>query len=145
VARNPYGVNERAIRGSTGGLYSAAQIDAWASPVNITATAAMIEDTITIVALVDGRVAGFASLVAAEAVVDMLYVDPDVAGRGVARALCDAVEAEAAACGLHQLTTTASLRAAPPFARFGYVEVSRDVRAFNGESFPVVHMAKSLR
>jgi putative acetyltransferase len=137
-------VNERAIRLTATESYSPAQIEAWASPVSVAGAAAMIETTITFVGLLDGQVIGFANLVAPDGVVDYLYVDPDVGGRGVARALHAAVEAEAATRGILRLTTTASLLAAPAFTRFGYREVRRDVRAFNGESFPVVHMAKTL-
>jgi putative acetyltransferase len=137
-------VNERAIRLSAGSKYSSAQIKAWASPVSVRCAAAMIQNTITFVGVVDGQVVAFASLVLPDGVIDQLYVDPDVGGRGLARALCRVVEAEAATHGLGEVTTTASLLAAPALARFGYTEVGRDVRAFNGESFPIVHMAKVL-
>ena len=137
-------VNERAIRLTAAGHYSPGQIEAWASAVTTARAAAMIDDTLTFVALADGRVKGFANLVVPEGEVDQLYVDPAFGRRGVARALCAAVEAAATARGIARLTTTASLFAAPAFARFGYSEVRRVIRAFNGESFPVVLMAKTL-
>lgn len=137
-------VNDRSIRLTATGYYSPGQIEAWASGVSVGKVAAMIDDTVTFVAVVDRRVVGFANLVVPEGEVDQLYVDPAVGRRGVARALCAAIEAEATVRGIARITTTASLLAAPAFARFGYSEVRRVLRPFNGETFPVVVMAKAL-
>ena len=137
-------VNERAIRISAADVYTQEQIDAWASPLSPESAAAMIEQTLAFVAMDGDRVVGFANLVLETGVVDQLYVDPSVGGRGVARLLYDVVEHEAVSRGLRKLTTTASLRAVPAFSRFGYQVIRREERPFNGESFSVVQMAKAL-
>jgi putative acetyltransferase len=138
-------VNERAIRISAASVYGPEQIEAWAQPLDVGSSRLLIERTTTFVAVATGHVVGFASLVASSGVLDQLYVDPDAGGRGVARSLCGAVEGEAVALGLHRLTTTASLRAAPALARIGYEELHRGERLFNGHRFPVVEMARTLR
>ena len=137
-------MNERAIRSSASDLYTPQQIDAWASPLSSEAAAAMIEHTVTFVAVAGHRVVGFVNLVVDTGVVDQLYVDPSVGGRGVARRLHDVVEQEASSRGLRRLATTASLRAVPVFSSFGYRVLRREERRFNGESFPVAQMAKAL-
>lgn len=131
---------ERAIRVSARDVYSPAQIDAWATGGSTERVADLIEHTVAFVAEVDGRVVGFSNLAGSE--VDQLYVDPDVGGRGVARGLYRAVEDEARRRGIGRLTATASLRARPAFVAFGFHEVARRERLFNGEAFPVVEMAK---
>ncbi|HLM96847.1 MAG TPA: GNAT family N-acetyltransferase [Acidimicrobiales bacterium] len=137
-------VHERAIRISAAEVYDPEQIEAWASPLDVESSRLLIERTTTFVAVADGRVVGFASLVPSSAVLDQLYVDPDAGGRGVARSLCGAVEGEAVSLGLHRLTTTASLRAAPALSRLGYEELQPGERLFNGRRFPVVEMARTL-
>jgi GNAT superfamily N-acetyltransferase len=103
---------------------------------------ALIERSFSVVCVAGDRVVGFSNLAGQE--VDQLYVDPGVGGRGVARALYRAVEQEALARGLAYVTVTASLRAAPVFARFGFVAVEQVDRRFNGQVFAVVRMRKQL-
>ena len=132
----------RAVRESASGFYSPEQIAAWADPVNEQGVRGSIERTFSVVAVVADRVVGFANLAGPE--VDQLYVDPGMGGRGVARALYQAVEQEAVARGLVSLSATASLRAAPVFERFGFAALERVDRRFNGQSFAVVRMGKQL-
>jgi putative acetyltransferase len=131
---------ERAIRMSAFDVYSPAQIEAWATGGSTEDVASMIEHTAAFVAEVDGRVVGFSNLISSD--VDQLYVDPEFGGRGVARELYRAVEDEARRRGVERLTATASLRARPVFEAFGFREVARVQRSFNGQAFPVVEMAK---
>jgi putative acetyltransferase len=108
-------VIERAIRSSAAEVYPPSQIEAWASGGSRPRVATIIETTVGFVAVSDERVVGFSNLDGAD--VDQLSVDPEFGGRGVARRLYDAVEAEAIAKGLCRLTATASLRAWPAFER----------------------------
>jgi len=137
-------VNERAIRVSAQGFYTPDQIEAWAGPLRSEAATWMIDHTPVFVAVAGQRVIGFANLVEATGDVDQLYVDPDHGGRGVARALYEAVERHARSIGLRRLTTTASMRAASAFERFGFTRVEPFDRFFNGSNFAVVAMVKDL-
>jgi putative acetyltransferase len=135
-------VVERAIRVSAAAEYSAAQVDAWASGGTEARAAEMIDRTVAFVAESDGRLVGFSNLDQDD--VDQMYIDPDFEGRGVARRLYDAVEAEARARGVTELTVTASLQAVPAFRAFGFgAEQERD-RSYNGETFRVFGMTKVL-
>jgi putative acetyltransferase len=78
------------------------------------------------VAALDGRVAGFIAT-DGSGHVDLVFVDPGFAGRGIGRALLRAVEAEALARGVTRLTTDASRTARPFFERQGF-EALREQR-----------------
>lgn len=135
-------VIERAIRVSAAQTYPPDAVAAWASGGSRQAVERMIEETHGFVATVDEVVAGWANIDGEE--VDQLYVDPDAAGRGLARRLYEAVEQLARLDGLPELRAVASLRAEPVFHRFGFRETDRDERAFNGHVFEVVRMTKRL-
>jgi putative acetyltransferase len=135
-------VVERAIRRSAVVEYRAAQIDAWASGGTEDGAADMIDRTVAFVAESDGRVVGFSNLDRDD--VDQMYVDPDFEGRGVARRLYDAVEAEARARGVTELTVTASLRAVAAFRAFSFAAEQERDRSYNGETFRVFGMTKVL-
>ena len=70
----------------------------------------------------DERPVGFAELDARDGVVNACYVDPTEHGRGVGRALMDAIERAARAEGLRQLTLDASLNAVPFYRALGWRE-----------------------
>lgn len=133
---------ERAIRVSAVALYPASAVAAWASGRTDEGVRRMIGDTDGFVATVDRAIVGWANLDGNE--VDQLYVDPDAGGQGVVRRLYEAVERLARNNGLVELRAVASLRAEPAFRRFGFREVARQERFFNGETFTVVHMTKDL-
>lgn len=76
--------------------------------------------------------------------VEQLYVDPDHAGRGLARCLYETIEDVARARDARQLTAVASLRAIPVFKRLGFAEVQREGRRFDGRAFQVADMVKRL-
>ena len=137
-----HGVIERAIRVSAASVYPDGAVEAWACGRTVVAVRRMIEDTEGFVATVDRAIVGWANLDGDE--VDQLYVDPDAGGQGVARRLYEAVERLAWNNGLVELRTVASLRAEVAFRRFGFREVARDDRIFNGETFTVVRMTKYL-
>lgn len=98
--------------------YSPAQLNAWASgQVDLSAWDRSFLAHYTLVAEMEGRVAGFGDMDSADGYLDRLYVHKDCQGRGVASALCGALEA-VAQVGI--ITTYASITARPFFERRGY-------------------------
>ena len=98
--------------------YTPAQLDAWA-PAGGPDLAAWDESFrahLTLIAELDGKLAGFGDMDTACGYLDRLYVHKDFQGRGVATALCGALEQAAAG----PVTTHASVTARPFFARRGY-------------------------
>ncbi len=124
--------------------YSDAQREAWGALADdADRFAAKLAGGLTLVALVDGAPAGFASLKGADCL-DMLYVHPDYARRGVATMLVDALEKLAAARGAKKLTTDASDTAKPLFAARGYEAQARNVLPLGDEWLANTTMAKPL-
>jgi putative acetyltransferase len=135
-------VRQRAIRESAAGLYDAEALEAWASGGSEDELRCKIATTEGFVAVVRGEVVGWATLDDAE--VEQLYVDPDHGGVGLASRLYKTIEDLARAGGAPQLTAVASLRAVPVFRSFGFTEVRREDRSFNGYIFEVADMVKRL-
>jgi len=124
--------------------YSDDQREAWASSADDEAAfAKKLAGALTIVALVRGEVAGFASLKDIT-LFDMLYVRPDLAGRGVGSTLADAIEKLAGARGTQKLTVEASDAARDFFAARGYVSQSRNTVTIGGEWLGNTTMTKEL-
>ncbi|GAB3699058.1 GNAT family N-acetyltransferase [Mariniluteicoccus flavus] len=114
-------VFEQAIRRAAAAFYEPEQIAAWASGgADLSAWDAPRSAAWTVVAESDGRVVGFSDL-AADGLLDMLFVHPDHGGRGVARALVEAVLARAQDTGVRRVETHASRAARPAFEKFGFV------------------------
>ena len=108
--------------------YSDAQLNAWA-PKDLddagradwaTARAAAR----TVVAVDNREVVGFSDLVDGT-LLDMLYVEPRYAGRGVGSALISTIVRLARAGGASVLETDASLTARPVFERYGFAVVTQ--------------------
>ncbi|MEK4034757.1 GNAT family N-acetyltransferase [Methylocystis sp. IM3] len=124
--------------------YDADQREAWASAADDEAAfAARLAGALTIVALVGGEIAGFASL-KDNKTFDMLYVRPDLAGQGVGGALADAIEKLATARGTEKLTVEAADSARDFFAARGYVAQSRNTVTIAGEWLGNTTMTKEL-
>ena len=98
--------------------YTPAQLDAWAPACgpDLAAWDKSFRAHRTLVAELDGRLAGFGDIDPAAGYLDRLYVHKDLQGRGVATALCNALEEAAAG----PVVTHASVTARPFFARRGY-------------------------
>lgn len=97
--------------------YTPEQLDAWADgQVDLFAWDTSFLAHHTLVAEEDGVILGFADM-DGDGYLDRLYVHRDYQGRGVASALCDALEA---ACPAAVFTTHASLTARPFFEDRGY-------------------------
>ncbi len=137
-----------AIRRSAADHYDERQLDVWSARRTLEGHRRMIADTAAFVAVVDGQVAGFASvalrpvgaLVTGE--VDQLFVHPAHGGRGIARLLLKAVETAAREAGLAELVTHASWRAAPVFERLGYRRVEIETVHLDGVAFTRVLMCR---
>ena len=123
--------------------YTDDQRAAWASAADDLATfAEKLAKALTLVALHDGALAGFASF--ADGRIDMLYVDPEHAREGVATTLIDALEKLAAARGADRMETDASDSARDFFARRGYEPQSRNTIMRAGEWLANTTMKKTL-
>jgi putative acetyltransferase len=124
--------------------YDAEQREAWASAADDgEAFAARLADALTLVAVIDGAAAGFASLKGADEI-DMLFVDPDFAGLGAGSALVDALTKLAAARGAQRLTVDASEAAKPLFERLGFTAQKRNLIRVGDEWLANTTMTKSL-
>ena len=125
--------------------YSVAQQEAWMSAADdVESFAARLGAELTLVATLEGSPAGFASLKGAETI-DMLYVHPAVAGRGVASMLIDALEKLAAGRGTMKLTVDASDTARGFFDKRGYVAQRRNTVTCGDEWLVNTTMEKQLQ
>jgi putative acetyltransferase len=124
--------------------YSEAQVEAWSALADDEAEfAKKLASKLTIVALADGALAGFGALKGTD-VLDMLYVHPNFARRGVASALCDALEKLSLARHAKKLTVDASDSAESFFSRRGYVAQRRNMTFLGEEVLGNTTMTKEL-
>ncbi|MDE2578784.1 MAG: GNAT family N-acetyltransferase [Hyphomicrobiales bacterium] len=123
--------------------YSDSQRAAWSAAADdLAAFAQRLAGALTLVAMQDHKIAGFASL--HDGKIDMLYVDPEHARRGVASALVDALEKLGRARGAKTIETDASDTARDFFAARGYQAQQRNTIALEGEWLANTTMKKSL-
>lgn len=107
--------------------YDADQREAWAASADDAAAFAnKLSKSLTLIASLDGADAGFASLEGAD-VLDMVFVDPAYARRGVGAALIDAIVRIAQARGAESLASEVSDAARPLFERQGFVAQRRNI------------------
>jgi putative acetyltransferase len=124
--------------------YSEAQQEAWAASADDEAAfGARLADAVTLLGTLDGSPVGFASLIGGERL-DMLYVHPAAAGRGVGTMLVDAVERLAAGRGASRLTADVSDSAQEFFRRRGFVPRQRNTVPLAGEWLANTTMDKPL-
>jgi putative acetyltransferase len=123
--------------------YDEDQREAWASRSDdVAAFGARLAGALTIVAIVEGGPVGFGSLKGD--VIDMLFVAPAVAGRGVGTALLDALVKLAAARGVRKLTSEVSDTALLVFERQGFAAERRNAVQIDGQWLANTTMAKTL-
>jgi putative acetyltransferase len=124
--------------------YSAAQQEGWAAAADDEdAFTARLAGELTLVATIEGAPVGFAALKGADQI-DMLYVHPAVAGRGVGAMLCEALEKLAAGRGAGALTADASDNALGFFTHRGFVAERRNTVPRNGEWIANTTVKKQL-
>ena len=133
-----------AIEELTGDDYSGEQQEAWASVADDEdAFGKKLAGELTLIATLRSAPVGFASLKGADHI-DMLYVHPAATGKGVASALCDALERLAGGRGAKNLTVDASDNAQDFFKKRGYVAKQRNSVTVNGEWLANTTMQKTL-
>jgi len=126
------GVFESAIHGTARRDYSQRQVDTWAPRrYDADAWAERMRGLAPFVALVDGRIAGYADL-QADGCIDHFYVAAEAGGQGVGGALMRRILARAAALSLAELTSQVSLTAQPFFAHFRFEVVEHRVFEMRG-------------
>jgi putative acetyltransferase len=124
--------------------YDADQREAWASRADDEgAFAARLAGALTLLAVIDGSIAGFASLKGGDEI-DMLFVDPERARQGVGRGLVDALTKLAQARGAKRLTTEASDAAKPLFDRLGFTAQKRNLVRKGDQWLANTTMTKTL-
>ena len=97
--------------------YTQEQLDAWATgEVNLEAWNESFQAHHTVVAEMDDKIVGFGDM-DETGYLDRLYVHKDYQRRGVAAAICDALEQRTKAA---EFTTHASITARPFFEKRGY-------------------------
>lgn len=124
--------------------YDEDQREAWASAAeDVGAFAQRLAAMLTLVATRDGVPMAFACLEDND-MVAMLYVHPDAAGQGYAKALVDALERLAFARGKAKITTDASDVSRGFFEHRGYVATQRNSVMRAGEWLANTTMVKEL-
>ena len=137
-------VFESAIHGTARRDYSQLQVDTWAPRDHDPgAWALRVQGIQPFVALLDGRVAGYADL-QASGYVDHFYVAAEAGGQGVGGALMRRILARASELGLGELTSHVSITAQPFFARFGFEVVEHRVVDVRGVEMRNAAMRKAL-
>ena len=133
-----------AVRRVAGRDYTPAQIAAWAPETpDRAAWAKRLLGRPTLVAQIEGVIAGFSDL-EPDGHIDMLFVDADHQGRGVAGALLDRIDTMARDQGLARLFTEASITARPVFEHRGFHVVAVQDVALRGQTLRNYRMAKAL-
>ncbi|MEJ5913150.1 tetratricopeptide repeat protein [Pseudokineococcus sp. 1T1Z-3] len=134
-----------AVRRTALSHYTEGQVQAWAPDhVDLDRWAQRRSLAWTVVAVEGGRVVGFADLTSAGEM-DMLFVHPDAARRGVATALVTAVTAEAARRGLRRVDVRASRVLQPLLERLGFtLDADRPDNRVRGQVVPNAAMHLDL-
>lgn len=100
--------------------YTDAQVRAWAGAAReFPRRQSFFLDLYTLVAWEGAQLVGYGNI-HESGYLDHLFVHRDYQGRGIATALCNALEAHAAAGGVERVTVQASLTARPFFLGRGY-------------------------
>jgi putative acetyltransferase len=140
-------VLERAVRLTASADYTDEQIEAWApagvDESELEAWSAARRGAQTFVAVEDGEVLGFGDLVDG-VLLDILYVDPGAARRGIGSALVERIVALARAGGGELIETDASLTARPLFERHGFAVVAEQAPVVRGIAMKNFRMRRAL-
>ena len=124
--------------------YTESQREAWASAVDDEeAFAKRLGDQLTLIATMNGSAGGFASL-ANNAAIDLIYLQPAIAGQGAGTMLVDALAKLAAARGAKRLTADVSDSAQDFFKKRGFTAQQRNTVLRGGEWLANTTMDKAL-
>ncbi|WP_210485707.1 GNAT family N-acetyltransferase [Microvirga antarctica] len=127
----------------TGEDYSEAQQDAWASMAEAESFGKRLAESLTLVATMDGSPLGFITL-KDNALIDLFYVHPAVAGQGVGTMLFDAIVTLATARSATRLTAEVSDNAQPFFQKRGFQAQRRNTLTIGDEWLANTTMDKVL-
>lgn len=134
-----------AVHEGTRSAYSAAERLAWAGPtIDLDRWQSRIAAARGFVAEVGGESVGFITI-DRSGYVDLAFVLPSMARHGIGRALLAAAESHARTQGARQMTTEASLIAAPFFSRHGWDILHEEVVMRSGIPLRRFRMQKVLR
>jgi predicted N-acetyltransferase YhbS len=115
------GVVVRALRETNAKDYAQDIIERLERRFNPAAVLEFIAKRTVWVAIIDGRVVGTASLEGKA--VRMVFVAPDLQGRGIGKLLMAEIASTARARGIHALTVASSITAEAFYARLGFKSV----------------------
>ena len=124
--------------------YTPAQAEAWAAgEADLLTRDDWFRRLYTLVAEIDGQIAGYGN-VDGTGYLDHLFVRWDCQGRGVATAICGALEARCRDLGLDAVTVHASRTALPFFLRRGYAVEREQQVPVRGQVLTNYAMGKAL-
>jgi putative acetyltransferase len=142
-----HAVHGRAIRGAVG-HYTHDELEAWVGGRTPADYLAAIAGRHVVVAETVGsppRVLGFGQLLAAEGVIEAVYVDPEAGRRGIGAALVAALEREARTRGARTLALEASLNSVPFYLAQGFdVDTAAQHALAPGVALRCMVMSKAL-
>ena len=125
--------------------YDAAQRAVWSSTAdNAERWANLIKEQHVLLAISDGKIAGFSSLRDGD-YLDFMYVHKDCQRMGVAETLLKAIEQKALEMGCTVITSDVSKTARPFFERKGYTVLAEQVNQRQGVELINYKMKKDLK
>ncbi len=125
--------------------YNALQIESWAGGFSIEQALERVRSGGTYVAEFDGAIAGFATIHLESGDVEMVYVSPEYAHRGIGGALMRFVEELARGAGVERLHLRGSLNAVPFYEHMGYAITENTIHCnAQGIDFDCTIMEKRL-
>jgi len=139
-------LHRRAILGLEPGPYSREEIESWAAEQPLQHYADALsrgEEQFLVAADLSNRAVAFCSLVDDE--IRGLYVDPDFARQGIARALLERAEAIMREAPVETVQVWASLTALAFYEAMGYAPIAKgELETRGGRTIEIVRMSKVL-
>lgn len=133
-----------AVLNGTERHYSVAERHAWSStPFVPEKWIERLLEQETVLGTLEGRIVGFMSM-RNDGYIDLAFVAPSVARRGVGSQIYRLLEAEAEHVGLKRMFTEASLVARPFFEKHGWKQIAAQEVKRKGETLRNFLMEKSL-
>lgn len=126
--------------------YEQAVIDAWCDALDTEIVRKAISERFVVVAEENAKLCGFGTLNLEKKKIQMLYVDPQFAGRGIGSMIIDAMIEEARRQGLLELTLESSLNAIAFYQKHGFVVLKETSHEFSaGGSIASALMVRRLQ